>query len=193
MIFKPNENINKAIIDNKLCVCIGNNNIARTKSVKYLGIIIDEKLNFADHITMLTKKIKSLSGMLYHKKYFFSQQCRKNIYFFLIYSSIIYGIEIYRNTTKHILNPLIIRCNYLLRLLHNKPLNYNVRQYVNYNSQPVDLFFKLYIVKVMHRFVYDSNSLPVAINLLIATKMYIIITLEINMTLTFERVLVPEA
>ena len=45
-------------------ILFNNNPVSVTKSVKYLGITIDEKLNFAEHITKLTCKISRSVGIL---------------------------------------------------------------------------------------------------------------------------------
>lgn len=47
-------------------VKIGNQNIKRVKSTKYLGFEIDEKLDFNEQINIVTKKLASKINVLYH-------------------------------------------------------------------------------------------------------------------------------
>jgi len=90
--------------------------------------------------------------------------CKRNIYFALIYSKLVYGIEVYGSATKSNLDPLIIKCNRLLRVLQNKPRKTRVIDlYDFYNTLPVNLLFKLFIMKIMHRRVYDSNNILLVI------------------------------
>ena len=78
-----------------------------------------------------------------------------------------YGIEVYANTFKSYLNPLIIKCNCLLRLLQNESRMCKViNLYKTYNTLPVDSLFKLYTMKLLHRCLYDQGNVPeVIVNL----------------------------
>ena len=91
--------------------------------------------------------------------------CRRNIYFVLVYSSLVYGIETYCNTTLTILKPLIIKCNSLLRVLQDKPRRYKtIDLHTNYNTLPVNQLYNLFAAKLMHKFYFDKNNLPNAIS-----------------------------
>jgi len=63
-----------------------------------------------------------------------------------------------------VLNPLIVKCNSLLRILQDKPRRFSVIDlYKNYNTLPVDLLYKLFTLKLMHCYIYDKSRLPVVI------------------------------
>ena len=149
MIFKPTSNINETINKYKLSIKINNLVLPRISSTKYLGIFIDEKLTWKEHISHLINKVKSLIGILYRRRHLLPPNCKRNIYFAIIYSSLVYGIEVYANTYKSYLNPLIIKCNCLLRLVQNESrMRRVIDLYKTYNTLPVDLLFKLYIMKL---------------------------------------------
>ena len=133
--------------------------------VKYLGIFIDDNLNWHEHISYLIKKISSLTGILYRINLFLPLQCKKNIYFALIHSILIYCIEIYANVRSSVLKPLIIKCNRLLRLLQSKPRRTSVIElYTTFGTLPVDKLFQYYTLKLIHKCIYDSSRLPNSIN-----------------------------
>src|ERR1700759_151394 len=113
------------------------------------------------------KKVNSLIGIIYRKKYLLPVHYRKNIYFALVYSSLIYCIEVYGRARQSVLNPLIVKCNTLLRILQDKPRSYSVKElYRNYDTLPVNLLYKLFILKLMYRVVYCRFLLPsVIVNL----------------------------
>ena len=164
MIFKPTKVMNEYIQAMNLSLNISGHKLNRVTTTKYLGIIIDDKLNWSCHVDNLITKINSLNGILYRRKYVIPKQCRRNIYFALAYSSIVYGIEIYGNTTMAILKPLITKCNNLLRTLQDKSRRcdtYNL--YSEYNTLPINLLYKLFILKLMHTYTFDRSSLPTAI------------------------------
>ena len=165
MIFREN-NVTKDLIKSlDISVKIDNYRLARDNCTKYLGIIIDEKLNWSDHVESLVKKISSLIGIVYRRKYAIPTKCTRNIYFALDYSSLVYGIGTYCNTTLTILKPLIIKCNSLLRVLQDKPRRYKtIDLHKNYNTLPVNQLYNLFAAKLMHRFYFDKNNIPYAIN-----------------------------
>ena len=93
--------------------------------------------------------------------------CRKNIYFALAYSSLIYCIEVYGHTNKSNLNSLIVKCNSLLRILQNKPRTTHLDElYRNFDTLPVHMLFDLYSMKLIHRCIYDPGNVPTVINYL---------------------------
>ena len=91
-----------------------------SRTVKYLGIILDEKLSFKQHIQLLSAKLSRLRGLCYilRKKLPVYQLIK----FYLIYIKpvIQYGILIYGCTSRAALDPLYkIQCN-ILRTIHYK-------------------------------------------------------------------------
>ena len=126
---------------------------------------LDECLYWDEHINYLISEINKLIEILYRKKYIFSSYCRQNLFFSLIYSLLVYCVEIYGCAKSKFLRPLIIKCNVVLRILQDKPRTYHVKDlYLNYNTLPVDLLHKFFILKLMHRFVYNRQDLPDAIS-----------------------------
>src|SRR6267154_442757 len=87
--------------------------------------------------------------------------CKRNIYFALIHSKLVYCIEVYANVSKSCIHPLIIKCNRLLRSLQLKnrrtPL---LELYSSFGTWPVNLLFDYYTMKIMHRGLYSSHMLP---------------------------------
>jgi len=138
--------------------------IERVHVVKYLGVFINEKLSWIEHIDHLISKVSRLSGILYRNKMFLPMSCKKNIYFALIQSNLTYCIEVYANVSKTLLHPLIIKCNRLLRSLQFKSrLTPQSELYSAFGTLPVDLLFDFYTIKFMHRCLYSSHLIPVSV------------------------------
>ena len=117
-----------------------------------------------DHISYLIKNVSSLTGILYRVKCYLPIDCKKQIYFALVNSIIIYCIEVYANVTQSILKPLIVKCNRLLRLLQAKPRRTPVLDlYSSFSTLPVDKLFQFYTLKLIHKCVYNSYNLPSSI------------------------------
>jgi hypothetical protein len=63
--------------------------------VKYLGVFIDEQLNFGKHIEFIKKKFSEIVGILYRLRNILAFHVKKLIYFRLIHSHISYACEIW--------------------------------------------------------------------------------------------------
>ena len=59
MLFSYNKSVNFPDIND------GNNTINETSVTKFLGIHLDKKLNFVNHITEMTMKVTKSIGLLY--------------------------------------------------------------------------------------------------------------------------------
>ena len=71
--------------------------IPRHKTIKFLGIYIDEKLNWQEHFNSLMLKVKRNMHLLTSNKNFFNCDTLKLIYYGHIYSHISYGISVWGN------------------------------------------------------------------------------------------------
>ena len=79
--------INKKALNEKECI-------------KYLGVIIDSSLSWKQHILSLTKKIPRSIGSMYKLRPFLALKVIKNVYYSLIYSHIVYAIEVWGSAFK---------------------------------------------------------------------------------------------
>ena len=74
---------------------INNINIHRVKSVKYLGMMIDETPSWEEHITGLKQALRKQASSFKIIKNFIPDRCKKYLYHAYAYSKIQYGIEVY--------------------------------------------------------------------------------------------------
>ena len=71
---------------------IAGNVIKRTDKVRFLGILIDDRLSFKDHVRGLQKQVSMASGMLNRVSKLIPAEVKLKAYYALIYSKLIYGI-----------------------------------------------------------------------------------------------------
>ena len=87
--------------------------------------------------------------------------CKRNIYFSLIHSILVYGIHVYAIVAKSLLKPLIIKCNRLLRLLQSRDRRSHAFDlYSSYRTLPVNLLFQFHIAKLVHKSLFNNSQLP---------------------------------
>ena len=88
-------------------VIIRGNSLECTNSTKFLGVIIDNKLNWSEHITYIKNKIAKSIGVIHKTRNFLNDKTLRNLYFTFIYPYLIYCIEIWGNTNEIHLNPIV--------------------------------------------------------------------------------------
>ena len=76
---------------------IGNNKINETSVTEFLGIDLDKKLNFVNHITEMSMKVAKSIGFLYKINPFFPETILKTLYTSLILPYL-YGVEAWHGT-----------------------------------------------------------------------------------------------
>ena len=87
---------------------IDNEIISETKSSKFLGVHIDNKLNWKMHIDYVSGKIARGIGILIKARKVLSNECMTNLYYAFIYPYLIYCNHIWGNTYKSTLSKLQI-------------------------------------------------------------------------------------
>ena len=75
-------------------------------SCKYLGVLIDNKLNFKDHVNHVTKKVNNFCGMVYRMRHFYPLRCLVLFYNSDAKHLITYGLRNYESTAKRTLEPI---------------------------------------------------------------------------------------
>ena len=76
-------------------------------AIKFLGIYIDPSLNFKYHIDIITSKISKSLYFFRSAKNYLSQKALKSIYFALIHSHLVYGIQVWSCSSQQNLNNAI--------------------------------------------------------------------------------------
>ena len=143
-------------------IAVGSHKISRTYASKYLGVIIDEKLTWSNHIDYVYNKQIKFVGIAYRLRNKIPALFLRNIYYGLIHSNILYGLEIYGNASHSQLDKLIKLNNKILRILQFKTIETsNMIIYRNYNTLPIPTLFKCKILTLVHNFKHHKDKLPV--------------------------------
>jgi hypothetical protein len=145
VIFHP---IQKKIGDS-FRVILNNESLKREYKTKYLGVVIDCHLNWRDHVSHVSKKIKCNIGAISKVCHFVNLEILKSLYYALVYPYLTWG-----NTCHTTLNPLFILQKKIVRLI----------TFSDYNDHTNSLFLKLKIIKmydlvhlVTAMFMYDFH------------------------------------
>ena len=116
MLFSYNKNVNFPDIS------VGNNTINETSVTEFLGIHLDKKLNFVNHITEMSMKVAKSIGLLYKLNRCLPETILETLYTSLIHPYLSYGvdsIEAWHGTYQNNTSKIFVLYN-LLRSLINK-------------------------------------------------------------------------
>ena len=91
--------------------------IKRVTEIKYLGLVLDEKLNYNEHIQSISNSLIKYFGIFNHIKYKVNDKTARQLYFAFVFSRLKYGIEIFGNCSERNINKLQTMQNKLLQLL----------------------------------------------------------------------------
>ena len=108
---------------------LGKKQIHQEKYVKFLGVLLDEHLNWKYHITELSRKLARVSGVFFKIKYFLPIDVLKSLYYAMFFSILQYGIAVWELTYPTYLQPFFILQKRILKAMtysflldHSNPL-----------------------------------------------------------------------
>ena len=93
--------------------------------LKYLGVYLDCRLSFREHVDNIYEKMNNYVGIFYHVRHKLPPKCRRVLYFSFVFSYIYYCAEVYGNVSNASLKPLQLVQNRILRALQHKKDNSN--------------------------------------------------------------------
>ena len=147
-------------VDKKLV--INDTEIEQVKEIKFLGIIIQNKLSWKPHINHIKAKLCKSLGIISKVKEFLNEKNLYVLYCSLVLPYMTYGVEVWGNTYKTNLDPICVIQKRAIRIVNK----------VTYREHTNKLFIKLKALKFRDlvvfktaQFMYNikNNKLPVHI------------------------------
>ena len=133
------------------------------RTTKFLGIYIDDGLEWGDHIEHIIKKVSSGSYAIRNAKRLLSVENLRNMYFSLVHSHLTYGNMIWGQACKYRLHRLVMLQKKCVRNICKKP----------YNEESAPLFKGLMIPKFIDisplqvgnfMYQYFNGHLPISLH-----------------------------
>ena len=131
------------------------------KSIKYLGINVDNQLLFGDHIKQLRTIVSRAVGIMTKIRHFIPLRILKQIYFAFIHSHLTYGIIVWGATFPSYLTPLKSLQNRAIKLLSGVSSRLQSAQplYKENNILSLNNLLSQETAKFMYKFIH--KQLPV--------------------------------
>jgi len=136
-------------IDTNFNVQINNHLLSRIECVKYLGVIIDDKLFWKPHITLVKQQVSKASGIICKLRHYIPFRSIKTVYYNIVYLHLRYAITSWCSSSFSTHNTLN---NQLLRIMTFSKFNSNIcKLYKDTQILTIDRIFKLEISKLMYK------------------------------------------
>ena len=117
-----------------------------SNNIKYLGIYLDETLNCGFHCETLMKKLKRANSMLCKARHYITNDDLKTLYYAIFSSHLIYGCQIWGQTT-NVYNQKIFK-------LQNRALR--IISFSDFSADCNPLYASLNIIKLEDQIVFQN-------------------------------------
>lgn len=118
---------NKKMVPN-VTLTLNGKEIARVPVTKYLGMNLDENLNWTHHVEYVINKLVKLRGAFYYLANMIDDESIRQIYYAYVFPHIKYGIEIYGTCNESVMKRLQVEQNKLLKILYKKNRRYGTNR-----------------------------------------------------------------
>ena len=140
-------------------IVMDNTILAKTSSLKYLGVIVDHKLNWIEHISYVRNKVSKGIGIMYKARRFLNKKSLLSLYHSYIYPYLIYCIEAWGCAAPSHLHSLFLLQKKIVRIMTFAPYLAHTEPIFNsLELLPVEKIFINRVSIVMFKF--SCNMLP---------------------------------
>ena len=155
-IFKTNhmliDNYINASTNKHFEIKLQQNVLNRVRNVKYLGMLIDDGLNWEPHIKQLSRQISKSSAIIYRLHNFVDTETLKLLYYSLIYSRVPYGIILWGTAIYTRQKEIVLRLNNIVRIMTwSRKFDHVSILYKQLKLLKLEDIYKLELSKFMHQ------------------------------------------
>ena len=139
-------------------VVIGREVVSQTTCVRFLGINLDCKLNFSDHVTHIARKISHSLGVFLKLRDCFPLNILRFLYFAMIYPYIQYAIEVWYGAPNYVKQKIVVLQKRAIRIMNFLNFNDHTSLYFcNMKLLPVEYVYNLNIATYMYKTLNVQN------------------------------------
>ena len=153
-----NKNINIRINDD-FELKMGNHIIERTKSYRYLGLLVDEKFSWESHINEICWKLSQVAGVIFKVRTLLSKEALMLVYHALAGSKLRYGLVCWATAAQSLLDKVSVAHNKIITYMtFSKRCSRMWPLYCQLKVLPLDILIKIEHGKTMYKF--ENKMLP---------------------------------
>ena len=130
------------------------NNESNTPAIKFLGVYIDQNLNFKYHIKQISIKISKSMFFIRSAKNFLTPSALKSLYYSLIHCHLLYALPIWSCTAESNIKPLGVLQKKAIRLITNSKYNDHTEPlFKSNNILPLSNLIEFTKIQIMQNFI----------------------------------------
>jgi hypothetical protein len=137
-------------LDDALCknmITINSNTLERVKVVKFLGILIDDKMDWKAHISHVASKVARNIGIMYKIKNKLNLSTMIMLYNSLVYSHLLYCCIVWGSASSTSLNKLRVLQKKIIRIITGSP--YRAHSNVIFSKLCILKFDDIYVTQIV--------------------------------------------
>ena len=147
-------------VDDSYIVKMGDE-LKQSDDIKYLGIKLDNKLTWENHVHKVKSEIIKYTSMFSKLRHYVQKPCLMSLYDSLVLSKISYAFEAFGIASQNKLKDLQVLQNRILRILQFKDRKYSTNAiHKECNILKLIDLYEFKILKSMHNVHYNNGKLP---------------------------------
>ena len=155
----------KIPLDFDMNISIKNHIISKVDNLKYLGVVLDNKLTWNSHIAQVKKQISQACGALTRLWHYLPISSLITVYYSLVFFHLQYGISSWGSASTYLLKTMKTIQNKIIRLITFSSYRSNAEKlHAQFKILNLNDIYKFQIAKLMHKFKHDC--LPSVFNYL---------------------------
>lgn len=145
------------------------NKLERVNKTKYLGVVLDSKINWKDHINYITNKISRSSYILSKIRHFVNLPVLKMLYYSLVHPHINYCLTTWGGAAASIIKPVLNLQKRIIRIItHSSFDSPSTPIFSKLNILRIDTLYKFNLAILMHKI--HNNQITGSYNNLALTQ-----------------------
>ena len=144
-------------------IVISGETVKQVESVKFLGVILDSKLSWSEHISFVRCKISKGIGIMCKARKYLSISTLVTLYYCFIYPYITYCVEVWGGANITLLSSIIKLQKCVIRIIVSAPFRAHTSEiFEKLKILPIHKVYKYYVILFMYKF--QINKLPAIFN-----------------------------
>jgi len=140
-------------------ITFNNTKITRSNQCRFLGIILDENLNFNEHVDNILKSLIKIGTAFKLLKRHINDKDKLKLYNAYFHSKLRYGLETFGITSNKNIRKLQRQQNRTLKILFNKDIRTNTKElHKDLNLLMVKDLRDLCLLQVLHKNIYEKDT-----------------------------------
>ena len=157
-----NSNITKRV-DGDFELHMGEHIIARTKSYRYLGLLVDERFTWENHVDEICQKLSQVAGVILKIRSLLTREAMMLVYHSLVGSKLRYGLICWATANKTILDKINVAHNTIITYLtFSKRCSRMWPLYCQLKVLPLNVLIQIEQAKTMYKF--ENSMMPQVFN-----------------------------